>query len=236
MLAVAEGLDQLQTVDQFLFALLRVRFRQFGAQRLRQLDDVELFQKFANRLGAHFRLERVAVVFASGAVFFFVQELTDLERRVARVDDDVVLEINDFFQARRLHREQRRQTARRRFEEPNMDDRRGQFNVPHTLATDAAMRNFNAATVASHPLIFHTAIFTAVAFPVFFRAENLFAEQTVAFRTVGAVIDRFGFFNFALRIFANFFRIREADFDGVEVVNSIVSFAVGVHRNLSVSN
>ena len=236
VLAVAERFDQLQAVDEFLFALFRVRFRQLGAQLLRQLDDVELFQKFANRFGAHLRLESVAVVFARGSVFLFVQELTDFKRRFARIDDDVILEINDFFQARRFHREQRRQAARGRFEEPNVDDRRGELDVAHTLAADAAVRDFNAATVARHALILHSAIFAAVAFPVLFRAENLFAEQTVAFRTVGAVVDRFGFFNFALRIFADFFRVREADFDGVEVVNSIVSFAVGVHRNLSVSN
>ena len=41
-------------------------------------------------------------------------------------------------------------------------------------------------------LVFHPAILSAGALPVFFGAENAFAEQAVLLGAVGAVVDRFG--------------------------------------------
>ena len=58
--------------------------------------------------------------------------------RVARIDDDVVLEVDDLFQAGGLHVEQRAQAAGHGLEEPDVDDRRGQLDVAHALAADAA--------------------------------------------------------------------------------------------------
>ena len=71
-------------------------------------------------------IERVAVLLARLAVLLLGDELAGLERRVARIDDHVVLEVDDALQARRLHVEQRAEAGRHRLEEPDVHDRRGQ--------------------------------------------------------------------------------------------------------------
>ena len=89
-------------------------------------------------LGAHVGLEGVAVGLAGPAIFVLGEELPFLERRLARIDDDVVLEVDDLFQAGGLHVEQRAEPAGHGLEEPDVHDRGGQFDVPHALAADAA--------------------------------------------------------------------------------------------------
>src|SRR5262249_10556451 len=94
--------------------------------------------------------------------------------------------------------------------------------VPHPLPPDAAVRDLDTAPVADHALVFHTAVFTAGAFPVLFRAEDAFAEQAVFFRAVGAVIDRLRLLDFAERPTANVMRAGETDPHGAVVINPVV--------------
>ena len=53
-----------------------------------------------------------------------------------------------------------------------------QVDVAHAFATDATVRNQHT-TFFTNTLMLYTAVFTAEAFPVPGRSENLFAEQTV---------------------------------------------------------
>src|SRR5690606_15804072 len=124
--------------------------------------------------------------------------------------DDVILEVDHLFQAGRLHGEQAAQPARHRLEEPDVDDRRGELDVAHALATNAAVRHLHAAAVADHPLVLHAAILAAGAFPVLLRAKDALAEQAVLFGTVGAVVDRLGLLHFAERPATNVVRSGEA--------------------------
>ena len=87
-----------------------------------------------------------------------------------------------------------------------MNHRRGKLNVPHSLATDDGTRNLHAAFVANHALKPNAAVFSAIAFPILGRAENPLGEKAVFFRPLGSVIDCFGFYNFAERIFYDFGR------------------------------
>ena len=125
------------------------------------------------------------------------QKLTDPQRRVARINDHVVLEVDDLFQAGRLHIEQRAEPAGHALEEPDVDDRRGQFDVAHPLAAHATVRHLDPAAVADHPLVLHTAVFAASTFPVLFGAEDPFAKQSILFRPVRTIIDRFRLLDFA---------------------------------------
>ncbi len=83
VVAVANGLDDLQPVDQVLVLLLRAGLDQVLAQVLGQRDQVEFAQQLADGLGPHVGLEGAfAVLLAGGAVFFFGQQLLLLQRRV----------------------------------------------------------------------------------------------------------------------------------------------------------
>src|SRR5205823_6774841 len=155
------------------------------------------------------------------------QELPLLQRRLAGFDDDVVLEVDDLLQAGRLHVQQRAQARRHRLEEPDVDDRRGQLDVAHALAADAAVRHLDAAAVADHALVFHAAVLAAGALPVLLGAEDALAEQAVLFGAVGAVVDRLGLLDLAERPGANVVWAREADAHRAVVVNAVVAAFAG---------
>ena len=121
-----------------------------------------------------------------------------------------------------LHVQQVAQPAGHRLEEPDVDDRRGQFDVPHALATNAAVRDFDAAAIADHALVLHAAVLAAGTFPVLFRTEDPLAEQTVFFGTVGSVVDRFRLLDFAERPTADVLRTGQGDLDRRVIVDAIV--------------
>ena len=83
--------------------------------------------------------------------------------------------------------------------------------------------------VADHILEFHTAEFTARTFVILFRSEDSLAKESVAFRLIGTVVDRFGLFDFAFGLFANLIWIGETDLDCVKIVDLVVSVAIMSH-------
>ena len=74
-----------------------------------------------------------------------------------------------------------------------------------TLAADFAECDFDAALVANDAAMLHALVFSAQAFPVGDRAEDFGAEQAVAFRFKGAVVNGFRLGDFAVRPGTNFF-------------------------------
>ena len=143
VVAVAQRLDDLEPLGQVLDLLLAGRLHQLLAELLGQGHQVEPHQELADRLGPHVGLELLIVLptrlvlFLGLAELFLGHELPLFERRVARVDDDIVLEVDDPFQAGRAHVQQGAQTAGHGLEKPDVNDRRGQLDVPHPLAPDA---------------------------------------------------------------------------------------------------
>ena len=231
---IAERLDDLEPLDQvaqlLLGGLVLVAFGfQLLAQIARQVDEVEAFEQLLDGLGAHVGLEGIAVALAGLAVIVLGQELLLLERRLAGIGDDVVLEVDDLFQAGGLHVEQGAQAAGHRLEEPDVDDGRGQLDVAHAFAADAAVRDLDAAAVADHALVLHAAVLAAGALPVLFGAEDALAEQAVFFGAVGAVVDRLGLLDFAEGPAADVVRAGEADAHGPVVVDAIVIDFAGTH-------
>jgi hypothetical protein len=73
------------------------------------------------------------------------------------------------------------------------------------------MRYFHAAAVAHHSAISYAFILAAVAFPITDGAENLFAEQAIAFRFERAIIDCFRFCHFSIRPVSDDVRRSEPD-------------------------
>src|SRR5262249_44734505 len=152
---------------------------------------------------AHVGFERVAIAFAGLPEILLGQELTFLEGRVAWIDDDVVLKVDDLLEAGRFHVEQGAQSARHGLEEPDVHDGRGQLDVAHALAADAAVGDLDAAAVADHPLVLHAAVLAAGTLPVLLGPEDALAEQAVLLGTVRAVIDGFGFLDLTKRPASN---------------------------------
>ncbi len=67
---------------------------------------------------------------------------------------------------------------------------RGQLDVAQALAAHLGLRDFDAALVADHAAVLHALVLAAEALPVGDRAEDLRAEQAVAFGLERAVVDR----------------------------------------------
>src|SRR5262245_45962335 len=106
--------------------------------------------------------------------------------------------------------------------------------MPHALAAHAAMCHFDAAAVADHTLVFHTAVLAAGAFPVLFGAEDALTEQTVLFGAVGAVVDRLRLFDLAEGPGTNIVGAGEADAHRPVVINPVITRFAGAcaHKDL----
>ena len=78
-----------------------------------------------------------------------------------------------------------------------MRDRRGQFDVTHAHTTHFGARHFNAATVANDTFELRLFELAARAFQIFSWTKDALAKQAVAFGLESAVVDSFGFLDFA---------------------------------------
>jgi hypothetical protein len=92
--------------------------------------------------------------------------------------------------------------------------------LTHALAAHALLGDFHAALVADHALELLALVLAAQAFPVVHGPEDAGAEQAVALRLQRAVVDGFGFGDFALGPAAHLVGARKRDPDalvGVDV-------------------
>jgi len=230
VLAVADRLDDLQPVDEILLLLLGVGGGQILAQFLGQRDEVQAKEQLADRLRPHVGLEAAfAMSGACLAILLLGEQLLLLQRRVLGIEDDVVLEIDHLLQAAGLHVEQGAEPARHRLEEPDVDHRGRELDVPHPLAPHPAVGDLHAAAVADHPLVLHPPVLAAGALPVLLGAEDLLAHQAVLLGTVGAVVDRLRLLDLAERPAADVVWAGEADLHRRVVVDTIVGGFTDAH-------
>src|SRR5579864_7987599 len=96
-----------------------------------------------------------------------------------------------------------------------------QLNVSQALAANLGERYFNAALVADHAAMLHALVFAAQALPVGYRPEDAGAEQSIALRLEGAVVDGLRLGDLSVRPAADFFRRGQADANGIEVGDGI---------------
>jgi len=80
-------------------------------------------------------------------------------------------------------------------------------------------RHFHAALVADHARWLHALVLAAQALPVGYRAKDAGAEQAVALRLEGAVVDGLRLGDLAMRPAADLLRRCQHDADGVKVGN-----------------
>src|ERR1039457_1522244 len=96
---------------------------------------------------------------------------------------------------------------------------RSQLDVAHALAAHLAHRHFNAALVADDAAVLHALVLAAEALPVGHRSKDAGAEQSVALRLEGTVVDGFGLGYLTMRPAADFLRRSQHDTDSVEIGN-----------------
>ncbi len=169
-------------------------------------------------LGAHERDELVAELGALGGVFIFGQHLTRLERRHAGVGDHIGFEVQHAFDVAQRHVEHDAQTGRQALEEPDVRHRAGHVDMAHALAAHLALGDFDAALLANHAAVLEALVLAAQALVVFDRAEDLGAEQAIALGLERAVVDGLGLLHLTERPGPDFFRRRQADTNGVEML------------------
>src|SRR5579863_5236340 len=97
-----------------------------------------------------------------------------------------------------------------------MRDRGGQRDMAHALAAHARQRDLDAAFLADDALVFHALVLAAQALVILDRAEDARAEQTVALRLEGPVIDRLRLLDLAKRPGENLLRAGDADLNLIE--------------------
>src|SRR5262249_57530753 len=89
----------------------------------------------------------------------------------------------------------------------------------HAVAGDLVTRHRDASALADDALVPDALVLPAVALPVLGGTEDALAEQAVALRLQGAVVDRLRLRDLARRPVADLLRRRETDPDRVELVD-----------------
>ena len=174
----------------------------------------------------HTRIEFIAVFFDCFKVLLVAQQLAALKRGQPFVDDDIGLEVQHAFDLAQRHVEQQADARRQRLQKPDVRDRAGQFNVTHTLTSNASQGNFNATLFAHHTTVLQTLVLTTQALVVFYRAKNLCAEQTIALGLKGSVVDGLRLFHLAVGPGSNHLGRCQADTNSIEVFVLYLLFVV----------
>src|SRR5690606_41214860 len=129
----------------------------------------------------------------------------------AGLENDIGFEIEDALQLLELHVEQQADARGQRLQEPDVRNRRGEFDMAHALAADLGHRDFNTALLADDALVFHALILAAQALIILDRTEDARAEQAVTLGLERAIVDRFGLLDLAGRPRADTLGARDAD-------------------------
>ena len=219
-----EGLHQFEALGQLLDLGFRVGLRNFFAQTANLVLQVDRVQQLAYSLGTHAGVEVVTELFDGFEVLLVVEQLTLLEGGHARIDHHVALEIEHAFDVTQGHVQQQADTAWQRLEEPDVGNRRSQFDVRHALTTNLGQGHFNAALLADYAAMLEALVLTAQALVVLDRAKDLGAEQAITLRLERTVVDGFRLFNFTEGPGTDHLRRGKRDADGIKLFHLTLVF------------
>ena len=225
---LAEAFRHAQALGELQLLLLRRLGLHLLADVFAEEVDVDLLEEFLDALGAHHGDELAGVFLIERALAlvgddFALSQVGDF----TRIDDHEGFEIQHAFQLTQRDIEQIADARRQALEEPHVRAGAGQLDVAQAFAADARQRDFDAALVADHAAVLHALVLAAQAFPVGDRSENTGAEQPVAFRLEGPVVDGFGLGDLAVRPAPDLFRRGERDANRIEVRNQIGTIVGG---------
>src|SRR5215213_633672 len=149
------------------------------------------------------------------------------------VRDDRRGEVQDLLELARRDVEQVADAARHALEEPDVRDGRREVDVAHAFPPDLLARHLDAAALADDALVADALVLPAVALPVPSRTEDALAEEPVALRLQGPVVDGLGLRDLARGPVADLLAGRKPDPDGIEVIDVDqvgVPFALALDR------
>src|SRR4029078_5319271 len=99
--------------------------------------EIELLEHDLDGFRAASAREAVLAIFVlGGEKFVFGEELVLLKGGQARLKNDIALEVEDALKLLELHVEQKADAARKRLQEPDVSNGRGQLDMAHALAAD----------------------------------------------------------------------------------------------------
>src|SRR5262249_61666151 len=107
----------------------------------------------------------------------------------SRVEDHVLLEVEDLLEIPQRHVQELADATRQPLEEPDVRHRRGELDVPHPLPAYPRPGDLHPALVADDPRELHALVLAARALVVLRRAEDPGAEQPVTLRLEGPEVD-----------------------------------------------
>ena len=219
-----ESLHQLQTLGELLDLGFRVGLRNFLAQTANLVLQVDLDQQLADSLGTHAGIEVVTELFEGFEVLLVVKQLTFLQSGHARIDHHVALEIEHALDIAQGHVQQQADTGRQRLQEPDVRDRRSQFDVRHALATHLGQRNFHTTLLADHTAMLEALVLAAQALVVLDRAKDLGAEKAVTLGLERTVVDGLRLLHFTEGPGTDHLGRRQGNLDGIELFDLTLVF------------
>ncbi len=145
-------------------------------------------------------------------IFCLWQKLLFFQPCFTRVNNYVVLVIQNSFQGPSAHIQQISYARRGCLKKPDMRYRDGQFNMTGPFPPHLGLSNLHTTSVANGSSMFDVFILSTGTFPVPGRSEYPFAKQSTLFRPESPVIYGLRLFDLPLRPTSYYFRRR--DFDG----------------------
>src|SRR6202044_3961493 len=122
---------------------------------------------------------------------FVLDDVALLDGRVTGIDDNVGLEIEHALQVAERDVEQVADARGQALEKPHVRAGRSQLDVAKALTAHLGDGDFDTALVADDAAVLHALVLAAEAFPVGDGAKDTGAEETVALRLEGAIVDGF---------------------------------------------
>ena len=194
-----EGFQYFQAFGDFFNFGIRTGRLKLLAQDFDFACYIQGAQQFADTFRTHFGIEIVAVFVQFVVVVIFSQQLTALQRSHAGVGHNKCFKVQYAFNVAQSHVQHHTQTRRQGFQEPNVCNRCGQFDMTHAFAAYFGQSHFHATFFTGYTFKFQAFIFSAQAFVVFDWTKDFGAEQTVTLRFERTIVDGFRLFNFAVR-------------------------------------
>ena len=112
--AESKLLDELEALGQILDSLLGAGLGEFLADFGSRREEIDAGKELGDGVGAHEGLEgAVSVSLHGDPILVLVHDLLHLQIRVTRIDDDVVLEVDDLLEVGGLHLKQGAQATRK---------------------------------------------------------------------------------------------------------------------------
>ena len=186
---------------------MRSLFAHAAAQLDSELVDLHHRKQFFDCFGAHFGNELAGILAHQFPITLIGQQLALFQiLNITRIDDDVGLEVEDLLEFSQRNIEQMPDTRRQALEEPDMRAGAGEIDVAQTLASHFGLSHFDAALVADHAAVLHAFVLTAKTFPIRDRTKDARAEQSIALRFEGAIVNRLGLGYFTVRPLTDLFR------------------------------